>query len=238
MIRIDIISAVPKLLASPLEHSIVGRARQKKLVDVYIHDLREYSTDKHKKVDDYMYGGGAGMILTPQPIFDCIRNLKKERRYDAVVFPTPDAVSYKQKDANAFSVKDNLIILCGHYKGVDQRVRDELITHEFNFGDFVLSGGELPALTLIDSIVRLLPGALGDSESAMCDSFQNGMLEGPVFTRPANYEGLAVPDVLQSGNHKKIEEWRYEQSLKRTRQIRPELDKNLEKQNISKQNNE
>lgn len=228
--RFDIISAVPQLLSSPLEHSIVGRASENRLIDIHIHDLRDYSKDKHHKVDDYVYGGGAGMVLTPQPIFDCIKHLKEQREYDAIIFPTPDAASYKQKDANKLSVKRNLMILCGHYKGVDQRIRDELVTHEYSFGDFVLSGGEIPGLAIIDSIVRLLPGTLGDSESALSDSFQNGMIEGPVYTRPANYEGLKVPEVLRSGNHKKIDEWRHQQSLRRTRQIRPDLDTNLEKE--------
>lgn len=223
--RIDIISAVPQLLKSPLEHSIVGRAREDGLVDICVHDLRDYSSDKHNKVDDYVYGGGAGMVLTPQPIFDCINQLKEERDYDAVIFPTPDAAPYEQKDANKWSLKKNLMILCGHYKGVDQRVRDELVTHEYNFGDFVLSGGEIPGLAMIDSIVRLLPDALGDSSSALNDSFQNGLLEGPVYTRPANYEGLTVPDVLRSGDHKKIDQWRREKSLQRTKKIRPDLDK-------------
>ncbi len=226
MVRIDIISAVPRLLKSPLENSIVGRARENGLIEIHIHNLRDYSTDKHNKVDDYAYGGGAGMVLTPQPIFNCVNQLKDEREYDAIIFPTPDALPYKQKDANALSLKTNLMILCGHYKGVDQRVRDELITHEYSFSDFVLSGGEIPALAIVDSIVRLLPGVLGDSESALSDSFQNGMLEGPVYTRPAEYEGLKVPEVLRSGNHKKIEEWRSKKSRQKTKNLRPDLDKN------------
>lgn len=228
MNRIDIISAVPELLNSSLEHSIVGRACSSGLVSIHTHDLREYSTDKHNKVDDYAYGGGAGMVMTPQPIFDCVEQLKGERDYEAVIFPTPDAVPYEQKHANKFSMKQNLMVVCGHYKGVDQRVRDALITHEFSFGDFVLSGGEIPALAMVDSIVRLLPGALGDAESALSDSFQNGLLEGPVYTRPAEYEGMKVPDVLRSGNHKKIESWRHEKSQERTKQIRPDLLKNIE----------
>lgn len=227
--RIDIISAVPQLMESPIAHSIVGRAREKGVVEVFIHDLRDYSKDKHKKVDDYPYGGGAGMVLTPQPIYDCINHLKEEREYDEIIFPTPDARLYKQKDANELSLKKNVMILCGHYKGVDQRVRDRLITREFSLGDFVLSGGEIPGLAIIDSIVRLLPGALGDSESALTDSFQNGALEGPVYTRPGEFKGMKVPDVLQSGNHQKIEQWRHEQASQRTKDVRPDLDKNLEK---------
>lgn len=221
--RIDIISAVPKLLESPLSESIIGRAREKEVVEVHVHDLRDFSEDKHKKVDDYPYGGGAGMVLTPQPIFDCINHLKDEREYDEIIFPTPDAQRYEQKDANELSLKKNVMILCGHYKGVDQRVRDELITQEFSFGDFVLSGGEIPGLAIIDSIVRLLPGALGDSESALNDSFQNGKLEGPVYTRPAEFEGMEVPQVLRSGDHKKIEQWRSKQAQKRTKKVRPDL---------------
>ncbi len=223
MMRIDIISAVPKLLESPLSESIIGRAREKEVVEVHVHDLRDFSEDKHKKVDDYPYGGGAGMVLTPQPIFDCINHLKDEREYDEIIFPTPDAQRYEQKDANELSLKKNVMILCGHYKGVDQRVRDELITQEFSFGDFVLSGGEIPGLAIIDSIVRLLPGALGDSESALNDSFQNGKLEGPVYTRPAEFEGMEVPQVLRSGDHKKIEQWRSKQAQKRTKKVRPDL---------------
>lgn len=226
MMRIDIISAVPRLLESPLKHSIIGRARENELAEIHIHDLRDYSTDKHNKVDGYAYGGGAGMVLTPQPIFNCVNQLKDEREYDALIFPTPDALPYKQEDANALSLKTNLMILCGHYKGVDQRVRAELITHEYNFGDFVLSGGEIPGLMIIDSVVRLLPGALGDSESALTDSFQNDMLEGPLYTRPAEYKGLKVPDVLRSGNHKKIEQWRRKKSKQKTQKVRPDLDKN------------
>ena len=221
--RIDIISAVPQLLESPLDHSIVGKARDNELVEVHIHDLRDYSADKHNKVDDYPYGGGAGMILTPQPVFSCIEALKKQRNYEEVIFTTPDATPYKQQAANELSLKKNLLFLCGHYKGIDQRVRDRLITCEFSIGDFVLSGGELPALSIIDSIVRLLPGALGDSQSALSDSFQNDLLEGPVYTRPADFKGMQVPDVLRSGDHQKIAKWRHQQSLKRTQKVRPDL---------------
>ncbi|TVR28619.1 MAG: tRNA (guanosine(37)-N1)-methyltransferase TrmD [Balneolaceae bacterium] len=231
MLRIDIISGVPELLQSPLQHSIIGRAREKQLVDIYIHDLRKYSTDKHNKIDDYPYGGGAGMVLSAQPIFSCIEKLKKEREYDEIIFTAPDGELFTQSYANELSIKENIIILCGHYKGVDQRVRDELITREFSIGDYVLSGGELPALVMTDALVRLLPGALGDSESALTDSFQEDLLEAPIYTRPSEYKGLRVPDVLLSGDHKKIEKWRSDKAIERTRQRRPDLYKNFKKKN-------
>lgn len=221
--RIDIISAVPQLLDGPLKHSIVGKARENGLVDIYVHDLRDYSEDKQNKVDDYPYGGGAGMVLTPQPIFSCIEYLTAQRKYDEIIFTAPDGAPFKQKNANALSVQQNLIFLCGHYKGVDQRVRDRLITREFSTGDYVLSGGELPAMAMVDSIVRLLPGALGNAESALTDSFQTDLLEGPVYTRPAKFKGMEVPAVLRSGNHQKVKQWQLKQSLKRTRQMRPDL---------------
>lgn len=231
MLRIDIISAVPDLLSSPLEHSIVGRARDKNLVDIQVHDLRDYSTDKHRKIDDYPFGGGAGMVLTAQPVFSCIEKLKTERKYDEVIFTAPDGDLFKQQHANDLSIKENIIILCGHYKGVDQRVRDELITREFSVGDYVLSGGELPALVITDAVTRLLPGVLGDAESALTDSFQNGLLEAPVYTRPSEFKGLSVPDVLLSGNHKKINEWRSKKAIERTKNKRPDLYKNFNKKN-------
>lgn len=221
--RIDIISAVPQLLESPLNHSIVGRARESDLIDIHIHDLRDYSEDKHQKVDDYPYGGGAGMVLTPQPIFSCIEHLKSQREYDEIIFTAPGGNLFEQKDANALSITQNLMFLCGHYKGVDQRVRDELITRECSIGNYVLSGGELPALVMTDAIVRLLPGVLGDAESALTDSFQNDLLEGPVYTRPAEFKGMKVPSVLRSGDHQKVEKWRFEQSLERTKQVRPDM---------------
>lgn len=230
MMRIDIISAVPQLLESPLNHSIVGRAQDDDLVEIHIHNLRDYSADKHKKVDDYPYGGGAGMVLTPQPVFSCINSLKIERNYDEIIFTAPDGVPFDQKSANTLSVKTNIMILCGHYKGVDQRVRDALITKEYSIGDYVLSGGELPALVMVDAIVRLLPGALGDAESALSDSFQDGLLEGPVYTRPAEFKGMKVPEVLRSGDHQKVEQWRLEQSLKRTKEVRPDLYKKFRKE--------
>ncbi len=233
MMRIDIISAVPQLLESPISHSIVGKARTNGLVDIHIHDLRDYSEDKHKKVDDYPYGGGAGMVLTPQPVFSCINHLKEQRDYDEIIFTAPDGKPFNQKAANELSLKRNIMFLCGHYKGVDQRVRDALITKEFSIGDYVLSGGELPALVMTDAIVRLLPGVLGDSESALSDSFQDHLLEGPLYTRPASFNGMQVPDVLRSGDHQKVEEWRFRQSLERTKTLRPDIYKKFRK-NISK----
>lgn len=227
MIRFDLISAVPELLESPLSHSIIRIAREKKLVDIHIHNLRDHSEDKHRKIDDYPYGGGAGMVLSPQPIFSCIEKLKSERDYDETIFMTPDAPVYTQADANRLSLSGNLIILCGHYKGVDQRVRDELITLEYSIGDYVLSGGELPALVLVDSVVRLIPGALGDSESALCDSFMDGLLGPPVYTRPADFRGLDVPEVLRSGNHEKVDGWRQKMSEDKTRLIHPDLFENF-----------
>lgn len=231
MLRIDIISAVPDLLSSPLKHSIVGRARDKNLVDIQVHNLRDYSKDKHRKIDDYPYGGGAGMVLTAQPVFSCIEKLKSERKYDEVIFTAPDGDMFKQQHANDLSIKENIIILCGHYKGVDQRVRDELITREFSVGDYVLSGGELPALIIADAVTRLLPGVLGDAESALTDSFQDGLLEAPVYTRPSEFKGLSVPDVLLSGDHKKINEWRSKKAIERTKNKRPDLYKNFNKKN-------
>lgn len=231
MLRIDILSAVPDLLASPLEHSIVGRARENNQVDIHIHDLRDYTEDKHRKIDDYPYGGGAGMVLTAQPVFSCIEKLTSERKYDEIIFTAPDGEPFNQQQANNLSIKKNIIILCGHYKGVDQRVRDQLITKEFSVGDVVLSGGEIPALAITDAVTRLLPGVLGDAESALTDSFQDGLLEPPVYTRPAEFKGLSVPDVLLSGDHKKIEEWRSKKAIERTKNKRPDLYKNLNTKN-------
>jgi tRNA (guanine37-N1)-methyltransferase len=231
MLRIDIISAVPALLESPLSHSIVGRARENGYVEINIHDLRDYTEDKHLKIDDYPYGGGAGMVLTPQPIFSCIESLTSEREYDEVIFTAPNGKQFDQKDANRLSVGSNLMILCGHYKGVDQRVIDELITAEYSIGDYVLSGGELPAMVMTDAITRLIPGVIGDAESALSDSFQSGLLEGPVYTRPASFRGLDVPDVLRSGDHKKIEQWKHDQSLIHTKERRPDLYKKFDKNN-------
>ncbi|MEX0646995.1 MAG: tRNA (guanosine(37)-N1)-methyltransferase TrmD [Balneolaceae bacterium] len=231
MLRIDIISGVPGLLQSPVEHSIIARAREKKRVDIVIHDLRDYSKYKHRKIDDYPYGGGAGMVLSAQPIFSCIESLASERSYDEVIFTAPDGEAFQQQHANDLSIKKNIIFLCGHYKGVDQRVRDELITKEFSIGDFVLSGGELPALVMTDAIVRLIPGVLGDAESALNDSFQDGLLEPPVYTRPATFKGLEVPEVLRSGDHEKVKKWRSEMAIERTKQRRPDLLNDFKKKN-------
>lgn len=223
MIRIDIISGVPDLLESPLNHSIVARAKEKGLVEIHVHDLRDYSDDKHKKIDNYPYGGGAGMVLSAQPIFSCIEALKRERTYDEVIFTAPDGEMFEQRSANELSLKKNIIFLCGHYKGVDQRVRDALVTKEYSIGDYVVSGGELPALVMTDAIVRLIPGVLGDAESSLSDSFQDNLLDGPVYTRPASFNEMDIPEVLRSGDHKKVAEWKMEQSIKVTRDRRPDL---------------
>ncbi len=221
--RIDILAAVPELLTGFLSFSIVKRAIDKGVVEIYVHDLKDFSKDKHRHIDDYPYGGLAGMVLSIQPVFDAVSELKKQRAYDEVVFPTPDAPLYNQQAANELATRENLLFICGHYKGIDQRIRDHLVTKEYSIGDYVISGGELSTAVIVDSIVRLLPGAIGDEESALTDSFQDGLLSPPVYTRPADFNGWKVPDVLLSGNHRKIEEWRYEQSLEKTKRIRPDL---------------
>ena len=221
--RIDIISCVPRLLESPLSHSILQRAQDKGLLTVKVHDLRDYANNKHKQVDDYPYGGGAGMVLMVEPVANCIRSLKAERDYDEIIFMTPDGERFDQPMANALSLKNNLILLAGHYKGLDQRARDLFITREISIGDFVLSGGELPALVVTDALGRLLPGVLGDETSALTDSFQDNLLSPPVYTRPAEYKGAEVPPILLSGNFPKIDAWRTEQAYQRTQQIKPEL---------------
>jgi tRNA (guanine37-N1)-methyltransferase len=221
--RIDIISAVPKLLESPLSESIVKRARAQGVVEIVVHDLREYGLGGYHQIDDEPFGGGAGMVLKPEPLFAIFTQLTNEREYDERIFMTPDGATLTQPMSNALSMKNNLIILCGHYKGVDERVRERWITKEISIGDFVLTGGELPACVLIDSIVRLIPGVLHDAESALMDSFQNGLLEGPIYTRPAEYEGMKVPDILLSGDHKKIDTYRHEEATLRTRERRPDL---------------
>lgn len=223
MIRFDIISAVPALLSGPLDHSIVKRAKDKNLVDIRIHDLRSFTSDKHLKIDDYPYGGDPGMVLSPQPIFDCIKHLCEQRSYDEIIFTAPDGIPFTQKEANTLSLKKNVIVLCGHYKGIDQRIREHLITKEYSIGDVVLSGGELPAMMIVDAIVRLLPGAIGDAGSALNDSFQDGLLEAPVYTRPADFNGWLVPDVLRSGDPKKIKAWQDEQSTEKTKSRRKDL---------------
>lgn len=224
--RIDILSAVPDLLESPLQHSILKRARSKNLVEIYCHNLHNYTHDRYKTVDDYAFGGQAGMVLKPEPFFECLDKLTQERRYDEIIFMTPDGEQFTQQTANELSLKKNIILLAGHYKGVDQRVRDFWVTREISIGDYVLTGGELPALIVTDALVRLLPGVLGDTESALSDSFQIDLLEGPIYTRPANYREMKVPEILLSGDHKKIEEWQLSQSLQKTKKRRPDLLKN------------
>ena len=221
--RIDIISVVPELLKSPFEASILKRAISDGIVDIHIHNLREFTSDNYKSVDDYQYGGGAGMVMTVEPIDKCISKLKSERDYDHVIYMTPDGEKLNQSIANKFSLFNNIIILCGHYKGVDQRVRDHLITHEISIGDFVLSGGELAAAVLCDSIIRLIPGVLGNETSALTDSFQDNMLAPPIYTRPRSYKGWDVPEVLFSGNFPKIEKWREKEALRNTKIRRPDL---------------
>ena len=221
--RIDILTVVPKLLESPFNHSILQRAKDKGLVDINVHNIRDYSTDKHKNVDDYQYGGGAGMVMTIQPIADCIDKLKSERDYDEIIYMTPDGDTLDQKMANSLSLLNNVIILCGHYKGVDERVRQLYITKEISIGDYVLSGGELGAAVFVDSIVRLIPGVLNDETSALTDCFQDDLLSPPVYTRPAEYKGLKVPEVLLSGDFKKIEEYRDREAYERTKERRPDL---------------
>jgi tRNA (guanine37-N1)-methyltransferase len=221
--RIDILTLFPELLKSPFEASILKRALQSGKASVHFHNLRDYSTHKQKQVDDYPFGGGAGMVMMVEPIDRCIKVLKKERDYDAIIYLTPDGETLTQQNANHFSTLNNIILLCGHYKGVDQRVRDHLITHEISIGDFVLSGGELAAAVFCDSLIRLIPGVLGDESSALTDSFQDGLLAPPIYTRPANYNGWHVPDILTSGNTPKVEAWREEKALERTKKLRPDL---------------
>jgi tRNA (guanine-N(1)-)-methyltransferase len=222
--RIDIITLMPELLESPLNNSIVKRAQNKKLVEIHIHNLRRWSKDKrHFRVDDYAFGFSAGMVMQIEPIFLAIEELRSQRHYDEVIFMSPDGKRFDQKTANMLSLKENIIILCGHYKGIDYRVREHLIDREISIGDYVLTGGELPAAIVTDAIVRLLPGALGDEQSALSDSFQDGLLAPPVYTRPAEYNGWRVPDILLSGNEAKIRQWEYEQALERTKRIRPDI---------------
>ncbi len=228
MMRIDIVTALPEIVAGPLEHSILRRARQKGLVDIRVHDLRRYATDKHRTLDDYPYGGGAGMVLKPEPIFACIEALKADAEaeggaIDEVVYLTPDGERFDQRIANELSMKRHVVLLAGHYKGVDQRVRDVLVTRELSIGDYVLSGGELPALVVVDALVRLIPGVLGDATSALSDSFQDGLLDAPAYTRPATFRGMTVPDVLRSGDHEKVAAWREAERLRKTRERRPDL---------------
>lgn len=221
--RIDIITVLPNLIKSPFEASILKRAQQKGKAEVVLHDLREFGFGKHSQVDDYQFGGGAGMVLMIEPILNCIESLQKEREYDEIIFMTPDGKTFNQSDANHLSLKKNLIILCGHYKGIDQRLRDHIITREISIGDYVLSGGELAAAVVADAIIRLIPGVLNDETSALTDSFQDNLLAPPVYTRPADFNGWKVPEILLSGNFPKIDEWRHEQALKRTEEKRPDL---------------
>ena len=221
--RIDILSVVPELLSSPFDASILKRAQEAKLVEVHIHNIRDYSSNRYKQVDDYPYGGGAGMVLMIEPIAKCIESLQAKLKYDAVVYMTPDGKQLKQKTANQFSLFNNIIILCGHYKGVDQRVRDLFITDEISVGDYVLSGGELAAAVFCDALIRLIPGVLGNETSALSDSFQDNLLAPPIYTRPADYKGYQVPYILTSGNTQKVEQWREEQALKQTKKLRPDL---------------
>lgn len=221
--RIDILTACPELLESPLNHSIVQRAKDKGLAEIYVHNLRDFTLDKHRKIDDYAFGFGAGMVLQVEPIDRAITYLTSQRHYDEIIFTAPDGERFTQKEANALSLKENIIILCGHYKGIDYRIREHLITKEISIGDYVLTGGELPAAIITDAIVRLIPGAIGDEQSALSDSFQDNLLEPPIYTRPAVYNGWEVPPILLSGHEAKIDEWRHEQSLERTARLRPDL---------------
>lgn len=223
MLRIDIIATIPELLDGPFSSSILKRAVEKNLVDIVVHDLKEYGLGKHKQIDDYQYGGGAGMVLMVEPIQRLLAHLEKDRKYDAVIFMTPDGEKLTQNTCNELALHQNILILCGHYKGIDQRIRDYLITREISIGDYVLTGGELPAAIVVDTIVRLLPGVLNNETSALTDSFQDGLLAPPVYTRPAEINGWKVPDVLLSGHDQNIANWRHEESLKKTQLRRPDL---------------
>ncbi len=221
--RIDIITVLPELLDSPLSYSILKRAQDKELAEIHLHDLREYGLGKHRQVDDYPYGNDAGMVMMAEPVDACISALKKERHYDEIIYTSPDGKRFDQPLANQLSLKENIIILCGHYKGIDQRIRDHIVTMEISIGDFVMTGGELAAAVMTDSIVRLIPGVLSDESSALSDSFQDNLLSPPVYTRPAEYNGWKVPQVLMSGNFKKIDDWKEKQAYERTKQLRPDL---------------
>ena len=221
--RIDILTVMPEMLESPLNCSILKRAQDKGLVEIVVHNLRDYSLNKHRKVDDYPFGGEAGMVMQIEPVDRCISALKSERNYDDIIFTTPDGEQFSQPIANELSMAHNLMILCGHYKGVDYRIREHLITREITIGDYVLTGGEIPAAVIADAVVRLIPGAIGDEQSALSDSFQDNLLAPPVYTRPAEYKGWRVPDILLSGHESKIDEWKHEMSVKRTMELRPDL---------------
>jgi tRNA (guanine37-N1)-methyltransferase len=221
--RIDILTILPELIESPLNHSIIKRAKEKGIVEIYLHNIRDYSQNKQKQVDDYAFGGGAGMVMCIEPIDLLIAKLKKERHYDEIIYLSPDGEKFNQQRANFLATKENIILLCGHYKGVDQRVRDRLVTREISIGDYVLSGGELAAAVVADCLVRLLPGGISDETSALTDSFQDNLLSPPVYTRPATYKGWKVPDILISGHQQHIDEWRHQQSEERTMRLRPDL---------------
>lgn len=221
--RIDIITVLPEMFESPLNCSILKRAQNKGLAEIVVHNLRDYTLDKHRKVDDYPFGGEAGMVMMIEPIDRCISHLKSQRDYDDVIFMTPDGEQLTQRMANTLSLSENLIILCGHYKGIDYRIREHLVTKEITIGDYVLTGGELPAIILTDAIVRLIPSAIGDEQSALSDSFQDDLLAPPIYTRPADYKGWKVPDILLSGHEAKIDAWKHEQAVERTRRLRPGL---------------
>ncbi|MBO5029194.1 MAG: tRNA (guanosine(37)-N1)-methyltransferase TrmD [Muribaculaceae bacterium] len=221
--RIDILTVMPEMLESPLNCSILKRAQEKGLAQICVHNLRDYTHDRHRKVDDYPFGGEAGMVMKVQPVDECITQLRAERDYDEVIFVTPDGKTFDQPTANALSLLDNIIILCGHYKGIDYRIREHFVTREISIGDYVLTGGELPAAVIADAVVRLIPGVIGDEQSALSDSFQDNLLAPPVYTRPADYKGWKVPDILLSGHQAKIDQWRYDQALERTRRLRPDL---------------
>ncbi|MCB0519446.1 MAG: tRNA (guanosine(37)-N1)-methyltransferase TrmD [Lewinellaceae bacterium] len=220
---IDIITVHPELLESPFQHSIMKRAQEKGLLEVQVHDLRKFGLGKHQQVDDYQFGGGAGMVMMVEPLANCIEHLQSQRPFDEIIYLTPDGKRFDQKLANRLSLKGNLLLICGHYKGIDERIRQHFVTLEISIGDYVLSGGELPAAVLVDAIGRLIPGVLGDETSALFDSFQDELLAPPVYTRPAEFRGWSVPEILQSGHFQKIEEWRHEQALKRTAERRPDL---------------
>lgn len=221
--RIDIITIFPEMFTGPFTHSIIKRAKEKGLVEIILHDLRDYSNNKHKNVDDYAFGGGAGMVMMIEPIDKCVEKLKNERTYDEIIYLSPDGELLNQKMSNRFIEYNNIILLCGHYKGIDERIREHIVTREISIGDYVLSGGELAAAVLTDSIVRLIPGVLGDETSALSDSFQDGLISPPVYTRPRDYKGWEAPEILLSGNTKAIEKWKHEQSMERTKSKRPEL---------------
>ncbi len=222
-LRFDIITVLPELLESPLNHSIVKRAKEKNLVEVNVHNLRDYSPYKHRQVDHYPYSGKGGMVLMVEPVYNAINNLKSQREYDEIIYTSPDGELFNQQIANELSLKKNILILCGHYKGIDHRIRENLVTREISIGDYVLTGGEMAAAVMVDSIVRLIPGAIGDEMSALSDSFQDNLLAPPVYTRPADFNGWKVPDVLLSGNEKEIDKWKIDQALERTKKLRPDL---------------